>query len=213
MKQIILLILITIINLEANSIKLSKNDIKKIEEHHLRNAIYLRLKKYIELKKNIKDFSVEKKLNYVNSFYNKILPIHDSKKYSSDDYWATPKEFMIDGKGDCEDYAIAKYFTLLEVGIEKEKLFLTIVKVKSETNYHMVLSYLENKNSIPLILDNLSFKVLPFDKRKDLIPEVIFNEKEAFILKNKKIYKKAKINWGKENKWEKLLNRVYEKNE
>ncbi|RXK12496.1 hypothetical protein CP965_07885 [Halarcobacter mediterraneus] len=213
MKQIILLILITIINLEANSIKLSKTDIKKIEEHHSRNAIYLRLKKYIELKKNIKDFSIEKKLNYVNTFYNKILPIQDSQKYLSDDYWATPKEFMIEGKGDCEDYAIAKYFTLLEIGIKKEKLFLTIVKVKGKTNYHMVLSYLENKNSIPLILDNLSFKVLPFDKRKDLIPEVIFNEKEAFILKNKKIYKKAKINWGKENKWEKLLNRVYEKNE
>lgn len=77
----------------------------------------------------------------------------------------------------------------------------------------MVLLYFENKKSMPLVLDNLSFKVVPFDIRKKLEPKVIFNEKETYILKNKKIYKKARINWGKENKWEKLLTRIYQKDE
>ncbi len=66
---------------------------------------------------------------------------------------------------------------------------------------------------MPLVLDNLSFKILPFDKRVRLQPKVIFNEKSSYVLKNKKIYKRAKIDWGKVNKWEKLLNRVYKKNE
>ncbi|XPV52922.1 MAG: hypothetical protein ACNI3H_11510 [Halarcobacter ebronensis] len=77
----------------------------------------------------------------------------------------------------------------------------------------MVLTYLENKNSMPLILDNLSFRVLPFIKRTDLTPKFIFNEKEAFILKNKKIHKKVKVDWGKEDKWKNLLNRIYKENE
>jgi hypothetical protein len=77
----------------------------------------------------------------------------------------------------------------------------------------MVLLYIENKNSMPLVLDNLSFKVVPLNKRPKLKVKFIFNEKDSFILKNKKIYKKVKVNWGKENKWENILKRVYEYNE
>ncbi|NVJ53881.1 MAG: transglutaminase-like cysteine peptidase [Campylobacteraceae bacterium] len=192
---------------------MTNSDKVELRENPNKKAVYLRLLKYLKLKDKIKDFPLEKKLNYVNSFYNKILPIDDSTKYSTDDYWATPKEFIIEGKGDCEDYAIAKYFTLQEVGISEDKLFLTVVKVKGETDYHMVLSYLENKNSMPLILDNLSFRVLPFNKRTDLTAKYIFNEKEAYILKNKKIYKKVHLDWGKEDKWDNLLKRVYKENE
>ncbi|WP_424688992.1 transglutaminase-like cysteine peptidase [Halarcobacter ebronensis] len=213
MKRIILLILLSTLYLQAKSITLNDKDKENLKTNPNKKAVYLRLLKYLELKRKIKDFSLEKKLNYVNSFYNKILPVNDSTKYSADDYWATPKEFIIEGKGDCEDYAIAKYFTLQEVGIPKEKLFLAVVKVKGATNYHMVLTYLENKNSMPLILDNLSFRVLPFIKRTDLTPKFIFNEKEAFILKNKKIHKKVKVDWGKEDKWKNLLNRIYKENE
>lgn len=213
MKQMILLILLPFFILNAKPIVLNEDDKKLITKSINKKAITLRLLKYIELKQKVKDFSLEKKLNYVNTFYNKILPVQDSRKYASDDYWATPKEFLIQGQGDCEDYAISKYFTLLELDIPKEKLFLAVVQVKGKTTYHMVLSYLENKTSMPLILDNLSFRVLPFNKRTDLIPKFIFNEKEAFLLKNKKIHKKVKINWGKKDKWKDLLKRVYEKNE
>lgn len=213
MKQIILLIFILITSMPAQSLQLSDKDLEYIKKHPYKKAIYLRIKKYTHLLKTIENFPIEKKLNYINSFYNKILPIQDSRKYKSDDYWSTPKEFLIQGNGDCEEYAISKYFALKEIGVEANKLFLSVVKVKGSTNYHMVLLYLENKKSMPLVLDNLSFKVLSFDKRTDLIPKFIFNENEAYILKNKKIYKKAKINWGKDNKWENLLKRIYEKKE
>ncbi len=213
MKQLIILIFISTVLLNAKSVTLTEADIKKINNSPNQKAIKLRLIKYIDLKKKIKNFSVEKKLNYVNTFYNKILPVNDKTKYQADDYWATPKEFLIQGKGDCEDYAISKYFTLKEAGIPQNKLFLSIVKVKNATNYHMVLTYLEDKKSIPLILDNLSFKVLPFTKRVDLEPKVLFNEEEAYILKNYRLHKRARIDWGEVNKWELLLNRIYKKNE
>ena len=213
MKQIILLIFVLFSSLQSKSILLNNKDLKAIESSINKNAIKIRLLKYLELKKKIKDFRLLKKLSHVNTFYNKILPIDDATKYNVDDHWSTPKEFLINGKGDCEDYAIAKYFTLIESGIPKDKLFFAIVKVKNEANYHMVLLYIENKNSMPLVLDNLSFKVVPFDIRKKLEAKVIFNENASYILKENKIHKKVRINWGKVNKWELLLNRVYEKNE
>lgn len=214
MKQLILLIFICFNLLHSKSITINNEDLQNIKSSKDEKAITIRLVKYLELKKRVKGFdSTLKKLNHINTFYNKILPIHDSTKYKVDDHWATPKEFLINGKGDCEDYAIAKYFTLIETGINKDKLFLSVVKVKNEANYHMVLLYIENKNAMPLVLDNLSFKVVPFNIRKKLSPKVIFNEKEAFVLKNKKIHKKAKISWGKVDKWKLLLDRVYAKNE
>ena len=213
MQQLFLLIFLSITLLYSKSITLSNNDLQSIKSSPMEKAITIRLIKYLELKKKVKDFEILKKLSHVNVFYNKILPINDATKYQVDDHWSTPKEFLINGKGDCEDYAIAKYFTLIETGIPKDKLFLSVVKVKGATNYHMILLYFENKKSMPLVLDNLSFRVLPFDIRKNLDPQFIFNEKEAFLLKNKKISKKVRIKWGKVDKWQGLLDRIYKRNE
>ncbi|AXX93369.1 hypothetical protein CPU12_08420 [Malaciobacter molluscorum LMG 25693] len=213
MKQIILLIFIFISLLEAKKISLSQKEYNDILKSPNSKQISIRLVKYNRLIKKAKDFPIIKKLAYTNSFYNKILPVDDENKYNVDDYWATPKEFLIEGKGDCEDYAIAKYFTLLTLGVDKKKLFLSVVKVKGETSYHMILLYFPTKKSIPLVLDNLSHKVITFDKRIKLIPKYIFNEFGAYVLKDKKIYKKVKINWGKTNKWQVILDRVYKLNE
>ncbi|RXJ87751.1 transglutaminase-like cysteine peptidase [Arcobacter sp. CECT 8985] len=213
MKQIILLIFIFISTIEAKKITLTQSEYNSILKSTNHRQIAIRLVKYNRLLKKAKNFPLIKKLGYTNSFYNKILPVDDEDKYKVDDYWATPKEFLIEGKGDCEDYAIAKYFTLLSLGVNKKNLYLAVVQVKGETSYHMVLLYFKNKKSIPLVLDNLSFKVITFDKRPKLIPKYIFNEFGAYILKDKKIYKKVKIKWGKTNKWKVILNRVYNKNE
>lgn len=209
MKQIFLLIIFLSSIVFSKSIQLTKDELKDIKAAPNSKAITKRLVQYVQLKRKIYDYELIRKLSHVNSFFNRILPVNDSTKYNADDYWATPKEFLVQGKGDCEDYAIAKYFTLKETGIDKNKLFLAVVQVKGETSYHMVLLYIENKKSMPLVLDNLSSKVIPFNKRKKLEAKFIFNEKTAYLLKNKKIHKEVKINWGKVNKWEKLLHRVY----
>lgn len=197
-------------SLFANGIKLTQKEYNEIKAMPNSKAITKRLAQYLRLKRKVTDFELLRKLSHVNSFYNKILPVDDNDKYNADDYWATPKEFLVQGKGDCEDYAIAKYFTLKEVGINPNNLFMAVVQVKGESSYHMVLLYFKDKKKTPLVLDNLSFRVLPFEKRKKLIPKFIFNEKEIFILKNKKIYKKVKkIDWGKVDKWQDLLHRIY----
>ncbi len=213
MKQIIILILFFTTPLFSYNFILNSKDYQKINSSPKRSFIEKRLEKYGELKVKVKDFELIKKLSHVNSFINKILPELDNKSVGIDDYWATPKEFLISGHGDCEDYAIAKYFTLLELGIKKENLYFAVVQVKGSRSNHMILLYSENKNSSPLVLDNLSSVVIPFSKRIDLKPKFAFNELDSYLLTNDGFTKKVTLNWGKENKWEKLLNRVYVLNE
>jgi len=213
MKYILLIVTIFSLLLQAKELKLNKRDINLIKESPNKKYIINRFKKFKDMREKAANFPVEKKLAYVNAFFNKILPIDDATKYNYDDYWATRKEFIIEGHGDCEDYTIAKYFTLLELGIKKQNLYFAVVQVKGKTSYHMNLLYLDNPKAVPLVLDNLSFKVVPFPIRKKLLPKFVFNEYDAHILTKTGLGKKVKVDWGEVNKWEVLLDRVYNKNE
>lgn len=212
MKQLIFLIFLINYAL-AYEFKLNEKDLKYINNSDKKSFIENRLNKYKELKIQIKDYELLKKLSHVNSFINKILPAHDISTQASLDYWATPKEFLLQGHGDCEDYVIAKYFTLLELGIPKEKLYFAVVDIKGEKTSHMILLYLETKESTPLVLDNLSSVVIPLTKRTKLIPKFAFNEIDSYRFSYERFTQNVNINWGKDNKWEKLLNRVYTLNE
>jgi len=213
MNRIIILITLFVVSIYGYDFKLNDKDIEKINNSPKKSFIVNRLKIYQKLKADVKDYDLIRKLSHVNTFINKILPKHDIKAGIAMDYWATPKEFLIEGHGDCEDYAIAKYFTLLELGIPKEKLYLAVVKVKTQRDNHMVLLYVEDKNKSPLVLDNLSFRVIPFTKRPTLIPKFAFNEIDSYLFSTEKFTKRVKINWGKTNKWQELLEKVYTLNE
>ncbi len=212
MKQLIFLILLINYSL-AYEFKLNKKDLTYIDNSSRKSFILNRLTKYQNMKTEIKDYELIKKLSYVNTFMNKTFSANDISSQSTIDHWATPKEFLLQGHGDCEDYAIAKYFTLLEIGIPKEKLYFAVVDIKGEKTSHMILLYLENKESTPLVLDNLSSVVIPLTKRTKLIPKFAFNEIDAYKFTYEKFTEKVKINWGKENKWERLLFKVYTLNE
>ena len=212
MKQLIFLIFLINYAL-AYEFKLNEKDTKYINNSDKKSFIENRLDKYKNLKIQVKDYELIKKLSHINSFVNKILPAYDISTQASLDYWATPKEFLLQGHGDCEDYVIAKYFTLVELGIPKEKLYFAVVDIKGEKTSHMILLYLETKESTPLVLDNLSSVVIPLTKRTKLIPKFAFNEIDSYRFSHEKFTQNVNINWGKDNKWEKLLNRVYTLNE
>lgn len=213
MKHIIILIVLLSNFLIAKELPLTQKEINSIKALPQSDFIFKRFEAYFTMKEEIQNLNTMKKLAKVNLFFNQSLPVHDETKYQSDDYWATPKEFLINGKGDCEDYAIAKYFTLIESGIPKEQLHFAVVQVKEHTTYHMVLLYNKEKRNDFFVLDNLSFRILPLKKRVDLIPMAAFNELESRELKEDGLGKHVKIDWGKIDKWEELLKRIYSKNE
>ncbi|MFX4212471.1 transglutaminase-like cysteine peptidase [Aliarcobacter butzleri] len=213
MKSLILLILFLFSNSFAYEFKLNQKDKNLIDKSTQKSFILKRLAKYEEVRSKARNLDINKKLAQINLFINGSLAEFDNASMGIDDYWMTPKEFFIKGHGDCEDYVIAKYFTLLELGVKKENLYTAIVKVEGSASLHLVLLYVEDKNKSPLVLDNLSFKILPFSKRTDLTPIAAFNEIDSYTLTREKFLQKANVDWGKENKWEKLLNRVYKLDE
>lgn len=108
------------------------------------------------------------KLKIVNDYFNKISYKSDLNNWKTKDYWATPLEFVKAGAGDCEDYAIAKFFTLQKLGINEDKLKLIYTKLSKNNQAHIVLSYSHKPNYVPIILDNLNKKLQLSINRKDL---------------------------------------------
>ncbi len=122
------------------------------------------------------------KLKLVNDFFNRRIRFQeDLTVWAKSDYWATPMETLGRGAGDCEDFAIVKYFTLLLLGIPDEKLRLIYVQARiggvnsSVTQAHMVLAFYPVPDAEPMILDNLINDLRPASRRPDLLPVFSFN--------------------------------------
>jgi predicted transglutaminase-like cysteine proteinase len=124
-------------------------------------------------------------LEKVNRFFNMFHFIDDIELWGVTNYWATPVEFIGANGGDCEDYSIAKYFSLLELGIADEKMRITMVKAVNLNQYHMVLAYYATPASIPIILDNIDGVIKPANKRNDLIPIYSFNGSQLWLNKDR----------------------------
>ncbi len=133
-----------------------------------------------------KDLTEREKLAVVNDFFNSnVLFVDDILLWDKEDYWANPIEMLSLGAGDCEDYSIAKYFTLKQLGVDEDKLRITYVKAIDLNQAHMVLTYFENKRAIPLVLDNLINEIQPASRRQDLTPVYSFNGTGLWLAKSR----------------------------
>lgn len=155
------------------------------------------------------------KIKRVNEFFNRRVQFgEDLAVWGEADYWATPLEFMGRGIGDCEDFAIAKYFTLRNLGVADDKLRITYVKARiggarSEiTQAHMILSYYENPADEPLILDNLITEVRPASRRGDLFPVFSFNSEGLWSGAGTAEKKDTSSSTAKLSRWRDLIARM-----
>jgi predicted transglutaminase-like cysteine proteinase len=125
------------------------------------------------------------KLEKVNEFFNELEFVNDIDHWGKEDYWATPLQMLTSNGGDCEDFSIAKYFTLREMGIPAERMRLTYVKALELDQAHMVLTYYASPDAVPLVLDNLVADILPSSERKDLLPVYSFNGNGLWLAKSR----------------------------
>lgn len=133
------------------------------------------------------DAPIDTRLQKVNDFFNrKIIYYEDQEVWGQADYWATPMESLSKGKGDCEDYVIAKYFTLRNMNIPDNQLRLIYVKARiggpasTVQQAHMVLAYYASADAEPVVLDNLISDIRPASRRTDLFPVFSFNSQGVF---------------------------------
>lgn len=76
-----------------------------------------RLEAWNQLLQDVTGQPEDEQLNAINRFFNQQLSFkEDQRTWQQSDYWATPIEALVKGAGDCEDYALAKYFSLRSLG-------------------------------------------------------------------------------------------------
>jgi len=156
----------------------------------------------------------EERLKQVNQFFNRqIIFADDLTVWGQADYWATPLETLGQGMGDCEDFVIAKFFTLRKMGLPADKLRLIYVYARTGTGAsaprqaHMVLAYYLTPDAEPLVLDNLIGDVRPASRRPDLTPVFSFNTQGIFAGTSNTVVAPAQ-GAGRLSRWEDLLKRA-----
>lgn len=156
----------------------------------------------------------DEQIKKVNDFWNRQMQFtEDMDAWKQSDYWATPMESLGHGKGDCEDFAIAKYFTLLSAGMDMSQLRLIYVKARmggsasNITQAHMVLAYYSDPDAEPQILDNLLGEIRPASRRQDLTPVFSFNSQGIWAGVSASGSAKS-TSTKRLSRWEELLSRA-----
>ncbi|MEQ8355942.1 MAG: transglutaminase-like cysteine peptidase [Kiloniellaceae bacterium] len=109
----------------------------------------------------------------VNSYFNRWPYKLDQEIYGVSEFWATPREFM-KRSGDCEDYSIAKFFVLRDLGFPNDKMRIVILKDQIRRIGHAVLAIYALGDI--LILDSLTDLIFSHKKYQHYLPQYSMNE-------------------------------------
>ncbi|MDD2368062.1 MAG: transglutaminase-like cysteine peptidase [Sulfuricurvum sp.] len=195
---------IAAILLSSPEYSIAKVFLDKIEKEYgpfaVRRAIAL-----VQMMNEVKDADDMEKMEKVNDFFNQTPYASDKETWGVSDYWATRYEFIGKDRADCEDYVIAKYFTLKDLGVPTSKLFMTYAKSLRFKTAHMVLTYYATPRSVPLVLDNYNYKILPATQRDDLVPIYSFSGDELFNAKQAQIGKMVPAATRQRRPWDELI--------
>ena len=112
-------------------------------------------------------------LQYVNKYINQYAYLLDPINYGKKDYWATPRQFMY-RTGDCEDYAIAKYVSLLHLGWPKELMRIVVLQDQNLGIPHAILVVYINGQA--LVMDNQIPQVIDASRIRHYKPIFSINE-------------------------------------
>jgi len=135
---------------------------------------------YADFKKKYNSLdNLKEQLHLVNMHWNQYPYVDDyNNVYKMEDYWAIPSEMVVNS-GDCEDYAIAKFYTLKDLGFPTDKMRIVVVHEMIRDIAHAVLAvYVEDDI---LILDNLSNRVFSHSILKNYDPRFSLNEEWRWV--------------------------------
>jgi predicted transglutaminase-like cysteine proteinase len=188
----------------AGEYVISKQSMDKIEKEY---GVFAKRRAYalVQMMNEAKSLDEMGKLEKVNDFFNQTPYESDQKVWGVSDYWATRLEFIGKDKADCEDFVIAKYFTLKDLGVPTSKLFMTYAKSLRYKTGHMVLTYYSTPRSEPLVLDNYNYKILLGSQRDDLVPIYSFSGDELFNAKQAQIGKMVPASTRQKRPWDELV--------
>jgi predicted transglutaminase-like cysteine proteinase len=136
------------------------------------------LRQWQRFLQGIEHLPVNQQIKQVNRYANEKKYILDIENYAVADYWATPKEFLINN-GDCEDYAIIKMLSMKWLGYDVDSMRVVVVQDTNLRIPHAVMA-IENNNDI-LILDNQIEEVISHADIYHYVPVYSVNEKHWWM--------------------------------
>jgi predicted transglutaminase-like cysteine proteinase len=107
-----------------------------------------------------------------------IIPTSDLAQWGVIDRWSPPLETFATGRGDCEDYAIAKYVALREAGVAAEDVRLIIVRNLAANEDHAVVA--ARLDGAWIILDNRWLTLVADSDMTDAIPLLVLDDTGVF---------------------------------
>ena len=131
------------------------------------------------------------KMIKVNNFVNRVTYKQDNWIYNKDDYWASPAELFKNG-GDCEDYAITKYFTLRQLGFSASDLKIAMVYDVYSGTDHAFLTV--RHNNATYVLDNREKLVVSRYMKNRYKPHYAFNEDKVWFYNSPVMVQKMRKN-------------------
>ena len=129
-------------------------------------------KQWAELAARVANGTPLEKARAVNVFFNRWPYKIDMDVYKIEDYWATPAEFM-KRSGDCEDYAITKFYALLKLGVDPDILRVVALRDTIRNLGHAVLVVYSEGDAY--VLDNLTDMVMTHTRYKQYAPQYSVN--------------------------------------
>jgi predicted transglutaminase-like cysteine proteinase len=100
-----------------------------------------------------------------------IAPTSDMKQWGNSDHWSAPLETLAAGRGDCEDYAIAKYVALLAAGVAEQDVKIVVARAREEE--HAVVTVRLAGSWI--VLDNRWLALVADVEVKHMTPEFVID--------------------------------------
>ena len=136
------------------------------------------LREWLSFLLNISQLNVNEQIRKINNYANKREYILDIENYGLDDYWATPKQFLINN-GDCEDYAIIKMMSFKQPGFDVTTMRVVVVQDTNQKKAHAVMSI--DIHGDMLILDNQIEEVISHREIFHYVPVYSVNENSWWI--------------------------------
>lgn len=95
----------------------------------MQNPVYRKeWKEWLAQLDHLKWASIEEQAAGVDALVDReIRYTLDEDSYAAYDYWATPLETIRRGRGDCDDFAILKYYALQYLGVKDDRLYVAAV--------------------------------------------------------------------------------------
>jgi predicted transglutaminase-like cysteine proteinase len=136
------------------------------------------LRDWLGFLEEIRSLPPSEQLVRVNRYANEKRYVLDIDNYNMVDYWAIARQFLYNG-GDCEDYAITKFFSLRWLGFRQQQLRIVVLQDTNLRIPHAVLA-VSMDNDIR-ILDNQLRQVVTHRQIVHYVPVYSINEHNWWI--------------------------------